>query len=119
MAILLPELIWLWCVFHVWQAWIRKLSRVARPEGMGVREFKLIKGKLIQEMKDLIAPKEELKAEDFKRRVKVVSDLMWGVGLYEHGESLDTYINNSSRWAPPSRRAAVLLVFGWVYDFLC
>jgi hypothetical protein len=42
-----PNLRWLWCVFHVWQAWIRRLKRMQRPDGVSRDDFSVLKGFLI------------------------------------------------------------------------
>ena len=108
-----PHLVLLWCKFHVWQAWIKKLTRAVRPDGLTKEQWSILKGKLIQEIKELISPKEEpeMSFEDFQNRCEDVSDVMWGTGLLALAESFDQYGKNKNRWSPPARRDAVVNAF--------
>jgi hypothetical protein len=109
-----PDLEWLWCVFHVWQAWIKRLRRAQRPEGVGKDEWSILKGHLIRALKELIAPKVNptMSFDEFRQTCSLVVNLMWFHGLDEMANCFETYMKNESRWAPPARRATVQRVFG-------
>lgn len=99
-----PELRWLWCVFHVWQAWIKRLRTTQRPEGLTKNEWSLVKSFLIREIKNLICPKGDVMTlEEFRAKCKLVSDVMWRAELMEVATCFDGYVKNENLWAPPSR----------------
>lgn len=109
-----PGLIWLWCVFHVYQAWIRKLSKAVRPDGIGTEEFSGLRGSLIKEVTAVISPKTEtpMTEDEFQTRCRRISLLFWGAGLYDVAKSWDNYVERSERWSPPARDRVVMAVFG-------
>jgi MULE transposase domain len=109
-----PNLRWLWCVFHVWQAWIRRLKQLQRPDGVERDDWSRLKGSLIKAIKELISPKQEhsFTPEHFEKTCDLIVRLMWLHGLDETADCFEGYVKNASRWAPFERRAAVLEVFG-------
>jgi len=108
------ELRWLFCVFHVWQAWLKKLRQTSRPSGMTQADFSHLRGHLIREIKDLISPPAgtTLTWDEFNERAEVVRLLMWAFGLTELATSWEQYLAKKDRWAPPARREAVDQAFG-------
>jgi MULE transposase domain len=49
-----PELKWLWCVFHLWQAWIKRLKQAQRPDALSKNDWSILKRQLIRAIKELI-----------------------------------------------------------------
>lgn len=107
-----PMLFWLWCGFHVMQAWIKKLKNASRPEGLPKGEWSILRGKLFKEIREILCPKQPMDWEEFRTRAATVSDVLWAVGAVQLAEAWDGYIKNATRWAEPSRREAVVRVFG-------
>lgn len=109
-----PSLVWFWCVFHVWQAWHRKVKQTPRPKDMSQDDFVHLKGHILREMLFLISPPEghNLTWEEFDSRSSKLLKVMWGTGLTDLAESLELYLLRKEKWAPPARRAAVDLAFG-------
>jgi len=109
-----PGLVWFWCVFHVWQAWHRKVKQTPRPKDMSQDDFVHLKGHILKEMLFLISPPEgyNLTWEEFDSRSSKLLKVMWGTGLTDLAESLELYLLRKEKWAPPARRAAVDLAFG-------
>ena len=111
-----PELRWLFCVFHVWQAWIKKLKQATRPDGVELTqaEFSHLKGQLIREIKDLISPGQgvTLSWDDFNKRAELVRKLLWAFRLSDLATSWEQYLGRKDKWAPPARREAVDHAFG-------
>jgi hypothetical protein len=109
-----PGLLWLWCVFHVWQAWIKRLRQASRPDWITKDEWSVLKGHLIREIKELISPKKnpEIDLDEFFRRCGLVSNVLWIADLSDMALAWDSYVKNAMRWAPPARRQAVETIFG-------
>jgi hypothetical protein len=109
-----PSIKWLWCKFHVWQAWIKKLRHANRPDGMTKDQWGIMKGKLIREVKELISPEAEpnMSKAQFNERCTAVSNILWSVGLTEIAETWDMYVSNQDKWSPPSRNECVSAIFG-------
>jgi hypothetical protein len=109
-----PRLRWLFCVFHVWQAWIKKLRHTTRPSGMDQDGFSRLKGHLIREIKDLISPPhgKAMTWDEFNERAEKVRLIMWASGLTDLATSWEQYLARKDKWAPPARREAVDEAFG-------
>jgi hypothetical protein len=108
-----PDLVWLWCVFHVWQAWIRRLKNVSNPGGFSKAEWSEIKGHLIRAVKDAICPKvKDITMEQWVQTCSNVSKLLWFCGVVEIAECWDLYVTRADRWALPKRWEAIRRLFG-------
>ncbi len=109
-----PNLRWLWCAFHVWQAWERRIRRCPRPDGITQDEFTQVKDQLLQGFKFLICPPDyRLTWEEFDERAARLSRLLWGKRLCQLARSFDEdYVKRKSMWAPPARREVVKIALG-------
>jgi hypothetical protein len=107
-----PDIIHRWCVFHVWQAIRRIIQKQARPMNMPPSEFPPLRKKITRGFLSIISPEKELSWEEFHERTKILRKILWGKGLDEIASSLDRYLSNKDRWAPPARRDAVDSVYG-------
>jgi hypothetical protein len=109
-----PDLQWMWCVFHVWQAWKRKLDHLERPDGMKDADFKQHKGSITGEILSLISPDKSVPLywADFDRRCDALLKVVYGLGLRNLAQYLESYIKKKHHWAPPARREAVDTAIG-------
>ncbi len=104
---------WLWCVFHVWQAWHKKIKQAPRPNGMNQDDYARIRGHLLHQMLHLICPSEsKMSWAEFDSLANDLRKIMLAKGFVPLVESFDTYLKNKDRWAPPARREAVEAIFG-------
>ena len=108
-----PGLHWLWCVFHVLQAWLKRLRTIARPDWISKDDWSTLKGFLIREIKDLISPKDGslMSQSEYECRCAIVSSVLWINQLKDLASSWDSYVSNANRWSPPARRKVVEEVF--------
>jgi hypothetical protein len=113
-AYFFPSLVWMWCVFHVWQAWHKKISQTPRPVDMSQEDWSHLKGLLIKEVKSLISPPKdcELSWEEFDKRADIFRKVLWSKKLVALAESFEVYLSRKDKWAPPARRQAVDTAFG-------
>lgn len=112
--IFFPDVIWLWCVFHVWQAWKRKIDHLNRPDTMKAADHHRIKSILTREILTLISPKDERSFNwwAFDTRANNLRTILLGFGYVALARSWETYFDRKGHWAPPARRDAVDRVFG-------
>jgi len=106
------ELRWLWCVFHVWQAWIKRLRTMPNSCSMDPDRWSRIKGLLIRQVKELICPTGSMTMDQFDRGCQMVSDLLWAINAKEVAECWDSYVKRKELWAHPKRREVVDALFG-------
>jgi hypothetical protein len=109
---LFPSLSWLWCVFHVWQAWIRRLRSMPNSGGFDKDVWSHLKGLLIKEVKELICSKSEVSGADFEQRATLIGQLLHALGATEIAGVWETYVSRRERWAQHERRAIIARIFG-------
>lgn len=114
-----PGLKWLWCKFHVWQAWFKRLKKMARTDEMAKAQFDTLKAVLIREVTTVISPKDEpdLTKEEFVNRCRMITEILWSVGLTDTAVIFEQYIKNQDMWSPCSRKEIVMDIYGTLDDF--
>ena len=106
-----PNLSWLWCVFHVWQAWIRKLRSLANPGGIEQSEWLQVKGYLISAVKNLICPKSRITIEEWRKTSELVLRVLLWCGASDAASSWASYFKKEELWAHPHRWAVINSIY--------
>jgi hypothetical protein len=109
-----PKLYWLWCVFHVHQAWVKKLKALQRPNSISQENFSRLKGAVFFEVLDLICPKDGVcpSESDFDLRAKRVLDALRKMGNPDIAASFESYVKQKDLWAFHHRKFIVETLFG-------
>lgn len=108
-----PGLLWLWCVFHVWQAWIRRLRNLPNPGGFSKAEWSEIKGHIIRAVKNAVSPKEKnITMSQWEESCLHISKLLWFCRVIEVAECWDLYRARADRWALPKRWECIREIYG-------
>jgi hypothetical protein len=111
-----PDIVHLYCVFHLDKALREMLRKLKSPPGMPPESFSKLRGYLFREVKLLVCGHkntDEIMGEDeFDIRAGYVSQLLWAIGASTEGHRWDEYVKVKARWAPYARWATVNRVFG-------
>jgi len=106
-----PDLKWLWCRFHVLQAWLKRLKRMPAPPRLSADLWERYRGWLVREILDLISPDDpSMSREEFEQRCHAVSQVLWCLEATDTAALFDQYIKNADLWSPHARRLAAASV---------
>lgn len=108
---LFPQLRWLWCVFHVLQAWLRHLNLMSNPGNISKEEWGHAKRKVTKEIKSIICSKT-MGSEEFESRVADVREVLLAMGQTDVVRLWDSYVAKRERWASHERHAVIAQIFG-------